>query len=416
MRNVTKKIAKDGTVSYLIRVSAGYNIQGKQIKKSKIYKPSANMSEKQIERELEKQVILLEEKVKQGYCVDGNIKFADYAEKFMQTKEMSPKCRERYNDLLKRINIAIGHIRIEKLQPIHLQEFYKDLRSVISKRTKQALTDKTILHHHRLISSVLAQATKEQLIPRNIASRDYMDAPKLTKKEPLFLNDIQARNLVSLLLKEEDIRIKTSIMLLLYSGMRRGELCGLEWKDIDFINNIIEIRRTSQYISGQGIITKDPKNQSSRRALKLPKEILLMLKEYKQWQIQERLKNSYDWHNNINIKVIEGNSFSIKTIKNDRIFTTDDGNQISPDTINFWLEKFREKHNLQAFTPHSLRHTNITLQIASGVSLRTIASRAGHSQTSTTSNIYAHAIQTADELASQALDDILTPKKYGKIL
>jgi len=414
MRNVTKKISKDGTVSYLIRASAGYRTTGKQIKKSIIYKPSANMTERQIEKELEKQVVTFEEKIKQGYCIDGNIKFADYAEKFMQVKEMSPKCRERYVDLLKKINVSIGHIRIEKLQPMHLQEFYKDLRKVISKRTKEPLTDKTILHHHRLISSILAQATKEQIIPRNIASRNYMDAPKVLRKEPNFLDDIQAQNVVSLLLQEEDIRVKTSILLLLYTGIRRGELCGLEWSDIDNSNNMIQIRRASQYISKQGIITKEPKNNSSKRALKLPQEVFRILTEYRQWQMKERLKCGSEWHSNIKVQFISGNSFMTKSVNNNRIFTTDDGNQISPDTINFWLEKFREKHSLQEFTPHSLRHTNITLQIASGVSLRTIASRAGHSQTSTTANIYSHAIQTADELASQVLDDILTPKNYKK--
>src|SRR5665647_2098063 len=110
--------------------------------------------------------------------------------------------------------------------------------------------------------------------------------------------------------------------------------------------------------------------------------------------MQERLKCGSMWHSNIDVQFINGDSFVTKTIKNDRIFTTDDGNLISPDTINFWLERFRKNHSLQAFTTHSLRHTNITLQIASGVSLRTIASRTGHSQTSTTANIlYSHAIQ-----------------------
>ncbi len=127
-----------------------------------------------------------------------------------------------------------------------------------------------------------------------------------------------------------------------------------------------------------------------------------------------RLKCGSLWHSKIDVQFISGNSFVTKSIKNARLFTAFDGNLINPDTINSWLEKFKEKHQLQEFTPHSLRHTNITLQIASGVSLRMIASRAGHSQTSTTANIYSHAIQTADELASQVLDDILTPKNYKK--
>jgi integrase len=328
----------------------------------------------------------------------------DYAKKFMEVKEMSPKCRERYEDLLKRINPAIGHIRLEKLQPMHLQEFYNNLREIISKKTKEPLSDKTVLHHHRFISSVLAQATKSQIIPRNIASRDFMDAPKVAKKEPLYLDDKEAQEVVSLLLADDDIRLKTSIMLLIYTGVRRGELCGLEWKDVDFENQIISIHRASQYVSGKGMITKNPKNDSSIRSLKLPPDIFSLLTEYKQWQLKLRLKNGDRWHNELDVNFINGRGYRAEKIKNDRIFTTSDGGLISPDTINYWLDAFRKTNNLKEFTPHSLRHTNITLQIAAGVSLCTIAHRAGHSQTSTTANIYSHAINTADEMASQALE------------
>jgi integrase len=96
-------------------------------------------------------------------------------------------------------------------------------------------------------------------------------------------------------------------------------------------------------------------------------------------------------------------------MKNQRIFTAEDGGLISPDTVNFWLEKFREKHGLPEFTPHSLRHTNVTLQIAAGVPLPTVARRAGHAKVSTTENIYAHAIKTADEMAAEVLENILAP-------
>jgi len=407
MRNIIKRESKKHGTVYQIRISLGYSSDGRQIRKSMTYIPPTHLTAKQLEKELERQAILFEEKIKNGLSIDTNIKFSDYAEKFMTVKELSPICRSRYYSLLDRINQAIGHIRLSKLKPIHLQEFYKDLKKVISRKTGEPLSDKTILHHHRLISSILTQATREQIIPRNIAAREFMEAPKAKHNTPKYLDDVQAQELVRLLNDEADIRVKTALLLLIYSGMRRGELCGLEWSDIDFKNNLLHVRRASQYISGEGLITKNPKNESSIRAMKLPNEVFSMMNEYRIWQAHEKLKNGDRWKHILNIKMPHSFGYHIDEMKNDRIFTTDDGGLISPDTINFWLNQFIKKHDLPRITPHSLRHTNITLQIAAGVSIRTIAARAGHSQVSTTTNIYSHAIQSADEAASEALNGIL---------
>jgi len=395
MRNVTKKISKDGTATYLIRVSAGYNTEGKQIKKSITYKPSPNMTQRQIEKELEKQAILFEQKIKSGYCVDENIRFADFAENWLEINKanFAPMTYTRYKNLLIRINQAIGHLKIGKIQPMHLKNFYKDLGDVVSEKTKQKLSQQSIKHYHRCISAILATATKEQIIPRNVASRAYMDSPKVEKKEPPHMDTEQAQKFVELLMNDKDIRVKTSLSLLIYSGIRNGELCGLEWSDIDFKNYIITIRRTSQYCKGYGVITKEPKNATSKRTIKLSQEVFKILFAYKLWYRQQKILNGDRW------------------VNSDRLFIQEDGKAIQPATINRWLNTFIESNNLPKLTPHSMRHTFCTLLIANGVDIRTVSAKAGHSRTSTTLDIYTHAVKAADELASQVLDDILTPQK-----
>lgn len=461
MANITKRKG-----SYLITVSAGRDVKGKQIRKYFTWKPDENMTERQIEKELNRIAVEFETKVTSGNYFDGSTRLIDYAKKYMEInkKHLAPKTYERYQGLLVRIYEAIGHIRLEKLQPIHLQEFYNNLaengikqvritftaNNLLEAITKKniskiklgkianvgiatikkacdggkiekekaeaianaleidfkklfnestvsnGLSEQTIKHHHRLIASILSQATREQIIARNIASRDYMKAPKITKKEPAYLDDIEAKNFVNILLNEADIRIKTSLLLLVYSGLRLGELLGLEWQDIDFQNQIIQVLRASQYIAGKGIITKGLKNESSKRTIKLPKEIFNILSEYKNWYNEQRLINGDRW------------------INSNRLFIKENGLPLYPNTVNEWLQAIIQKHKLKHFTPHSLRHTNITLQIMAGVPIKQISQRAGHSQTSTTSNIYAHSIKTADEIASQVLDDILTPKSKKK--
>jgi integrase len=175
-------------------------------------------------------------------------------------------------------------------------------------------------------------------------------------------------------------------------------MCGLEWKDIDFENKIISVCRSSQYVAGKGIFTKETKTETSDRTIKLPSPAFQVLKEHKVWQAQERLKMGDKW------------------VASDRIFTQCDGKPMSPDTITGWFHDFIAKTDLPQITIHSLRHTNATLLIAAGVPLRTVSNRLGHAQTSTTSNIYSHAICTLDELAADALDDILTPRGFTRRL
>ena len=107
--------------------------------------------------------------------------------------------------------------------------------------------------------------------------------------------------------------------------------------------------------------------------------------------MEERLKMGDRWENS------------------DRVFTQFGGKPLHPASITGWFRDFIVKTDLPKISIHSLRHTNITLLIAAGVPLRTVSYRAGHAQTSTTANIYSHAIRTADEMAADVPDDILTP-------
>lgn len=447
--------------SYMIMVSTGYDSTGKQIRKTMTWKPDGGMSQKQIEKALNEQVVMFEKKVLLGQVLDGGTTFAEFTERWCKDyaeTQLAPKTYLRYKYMLKRILPEIGHIQLEKLQPHHLMSMYKELGTDINRRglsflaneelfklvkkkgyTKdfiakmlgvhintvynifrkipvaeqttqkvcellgisfekafrpskpiKGLSNKTIKHHHRLISAILNQAVFWQVIIDNPAKR--VKPPKVERTEAKYLDEIQTAKLLELL-ENESMKHQTMIKFFIYSGLRRGELCGLEWSDIDFKNNMISVRRSSQYIPEKGVFTKETKTETSDRSIKLPMQTFEMLREYKKWQRREKLKMGELW------------------IETNRLFTQDNGAPIHPDTISGWFKDFISKTDLPKITIHSLRHTNITLLIAAGVPLRTVSYRAGHAQTSTTANIYSHAIRTADEMAAEILDDILTPKK-----
>lgn len=444
---------------YKIVVSCGYDLNGKQIRRTMTWTPEPGMTRRQTEKELDRQAVLFEERCRTGQVLDGNIKFANFAERWFKDyaeKQLRPTTVARYHVLMPRINAAIGHIRLDKLQPHHLMQFYNnlaetgvredtryqstvDFKALLKSRgmtkrefAKQAnlsvyvldsmtrgdkvsatsahkitstlklpldkvfrpaegkdtLAVSTILHHHRLISSMLSTAVKWQLIFSNPCSRVVL--PKNKRKEAVYLDEDQAAQLLQAL-EGESLQHQVIVKMLLYTGMRRGELCGLEWKDIDFERAVISVRRSSLYLSGKGVFEDETKNETSERCMKVSDDVIAMLRIWRAEQAKERLRLGDQWQDN------------------DRLFTAWNGAPIRPDVITAWFHKFVTKNGLPPIHVHSLRHTNATLLIAAGTNLTTVAARLGHANTTTTSKIYAHAIKSADQAAAEALQDILHP-------
>lgn len=389
---------------YEIRVSCGYDINGKRLGKSKIWIPEDGMTAKQIQKELERQKILFEEQVKYGVCPDNRMRFSDFSEKWMKEygkNNLSIKAYARYRDYLKRINKGIGHIKLKDISPVHLNTFYRSLEADGLNQHKRydadgnlinngRLAPKTILEHHRVISKILATAVKWEYLEKNPAER--ADPPKVPYKEINCLDEEQTRKML-MLLENEPIQYRTMITILVFTGIRRGELCGLEWKDIDFENSIIHISRSSQYIGGKTIITKEPKTRAGIRNFVMSSSICTLLKEYRLWQVQQRFKAGKDWN------------------ETDRLFTQWNGLPIYPDTVTDWFAKFIKRSDLPYVTLHSLRHTNATIMIAEGTDVCVVSKRLGHANTATTLNIYAHAIQAKDTVAAESLESTLNYHK-----
>lgn len=446
---------------FSIRVSAGYNSKGKQIRKNFTWIPELGLTEKQLAKELQRQVMKFEELVRTGRVIDGNIRFNDFANKWLELhaeKTLSPKTIFDYKHQLIRINQGIGHIRLDRLQPAQLLSFYDNLSEkgvrldirykatdklkvaldlkevsfkqigkdgglsestvlnayngrIISKKSADGiaaslglnrnslfepingdarLSGTSIQHYHRLISSILSTAVEWQVIPYNPAER--VRAPRAEKKEATFLDDQQARKLIELL-EGEPLQFKVLVIMLIYTGLRRGEICALKWSDIDFKKSLLHVRKSAQYLPKIGVFEKDPKSGAAVRVIKLPKLAKTILLEHKNAQNAEAEACGDQWH------------------KSDLILTRSNGMIMLPDEISRSFRVFIERKKLPHVHLHSLRHTNATLMISAGTDIRTVSKRLGHAQTSTTMNIYSHAIRSADEAAAEALDDLLNPIK-----
>lgn len=381
---------------YRIRVFEAEK-DGKKVMRSMTWTPAPGMSPRKIEAELARKAIKFEDTVKAGKYVDGSITVKDFVKRWFEDygkSNLKERTYHEYMDMTKRIYPAIGHIKIGKLQPNHLIEFYNQLSAPDMNRRGGTLSPKTIKNYHAMLSSVLERAVKWGVIPENPCRR--VDPPKYRKKDIEFLDDKQAVFLLNCL-DNEPILDRTLITLAIYTGFRAGELLGLEWPDIDFGTGVITVKRTSQYCPERGVYTSSPKTEQSKRSIKVADAVLNLLRLYKVSQAEQRLSL--------------GDLWSKEWADHPRLFVGMKGQPMHPNQPLKILKRIEAKYNLPKVCFHSLRHTNATLLIQQGVNVRTVSSRLGHSQTSTTMNIYAHQIQSADAAAADALDVVLGKKQ-----
>ena len=219
--------------------------------------------------------------------------------------------------------------------------------------------------------------------------------PRIIYKESRYLDEDGAAAVMDAL-GQEPYRYAIAIYIMLYTGLRRGEVCGLEWSDIDFDKRIMSINRNSLYIPEKGTFTDSLKTYSSSRVINLSDDLIDILHDYRTWHEEQ------------------AEMFGDKWKGSERIVTRLDGSPICPDTLSGWFYKFIRKNHLPQISLHSLRHTHATLLIACGIPLKTVSARLGHASPTTTSNIYLHAIQSLNAAAAEAINDILSPGKALK--
>jgi integrase len=410
MANIQPRKNKDGKIiSYSIRVHKGRDANNKQLKPyAMTWIVPEGWTHSRIEKEVNSQAILFEQKCKEGTVADNKQTFEKYALYVISLKErtgIKHRTIVRYNELLQRINPAIGHIKLADLRPQHLNAFYEQLsQDGMNKKTGKKLSSKTIIEHHRLIRTILVQAEKEMLIMYNSASK--ATPPKLERTEA---NHFEIEDIENILFysKNESLKWQLALNMLIFTGCRRGEIMGLKWNKVDFKNNQIRVDINLLYSKEKGIYEDTPKTEQSKRTITIPGELIEMLKTYKKQYNEHRLALGDKWNNT---------GF---------LFTQENGNPMHPDTLTDYCNEFSKKYNkiidlenkgkkeseklklLPHINPHAFRHTQASLLFFAGADCTTISKRLGHSKVSTTTDIYSHLMQKADETASDTLADVL---------
>lgn len=245
------------------------------------------------------------------------------------------------------------------------------------------ISERTIIHHHRLLYNVFREAEFDELIEKNIMKS--VRPPKLTHPyEVKCLNKEQAFEVLQALKAFGEYPYKQILQLIFYTGLRRGEACGLEWSDVDFSAGILSVERSSYYLPTEGIYTDTPKTLKAFRKIAIGEKVENILKEVRKLHRE----------------------FNVQNGKNKRIFTAPNGEKLNPNAVTKYFHRFVENFDLPQCSVHTLRHTNASILISENLPITAISSRLGHSKPDITFRFYAHQMSEDNKKAAEKIENI----------
>lgn len=375
-------IQKRGS-SYRITVSCGYNAQKRQIRKTKTYRPLPGMTQRQIEKEVQRFAIVFEASVKNGEFLDaGRIRLSDFCPQYLEIASgfLSPTTYVAYERIIQQYILPVlGHFRLSEIRPFHVQMFIQQLQAPGQGRHKEVLSSNSVRRYFVVLQSILGRAFKLGMISSNPADSERIELPASDcTKTDIFTQEEAAEMLQCL--EKEPMQYQLLVHLAILTGCRRGELVALTWEDIDFEHGIITISKSNYQLAGGKVETKAPKTRGSIRQVSIPSYCIEMLLQYKKEQPQSSQENHW-------------------------IFTKEDGSPMRPQRATRWFTQFLQRNGLRHRKFHALRHTSATLLLLNGTNIKTVAARLGHMQLSTT-NRYVHNISDADLDAAKLLGNL----------
>ena len=391
-----RKIENKKGIVYRICVYAGTTIDGKQIRYTDTYEPPPGMNEKKAYKQAVQKEKELEEKIKLGYSPNAKLLFYDFAAECIEKRrdELKPSTILSYEKMNEALKDQIGYLHLEQITPGRLMALYDWLgEEGRNKRSGGKLSRKTIREYHMFISSVMGRALKQGRVMFNPCEK--VETPKRERRIAEILQPEEVTHMLNLL-EKEPMKWRVYIHLLLVSGARRGEIAGLKWDKVDFDSNCIEISNNLLYNSKDGVYETTPKTEDSVRFIKMPVQTMNFLRMWKKQCDMLRITNLEFWNDT------------------GYVLIQDNGEPIHPQSVSRWFERFCARNDLPKISLHKLRHTSASILIESGASITTVSQRLGHSQISTTLDVYSHQIKKRDAAAAEDLGKVLYLKKDTK--
>ena len=284
----------------------------------------------------------------------------------------------------------LGEIKLKDLRPEHLQTLYNKKMQTLRADGKKTLSPRTVGYIHGVIRQALQQAMKEQLIVRNVA--DVVNKPRCTRHE---ISPLTPEQMQDFLRTAETHPYYPAFLLEWATGLRRGELLGLRWQDIDFSGKRVNVRQ-SLIRTSKGLQISEPKTMKSRRTVPIPQQVLDVLQVYK--------------HNQDEAKKLAGEAYADTGI----VFANAFGHGLDPRSFTRMFERLLDKAMLPKVSFHDLRHSHATMLMCMGEHPKVVQERLGHSTVSMTMDTYSHVLPGLQEKVADKLSDLLTAHSKDK--
>lgn len=293
-----------------------------------------------------------------------------------------PRTYQSY-EILVRLHILpeLGQVRLDKLSPQHVQV-------VLAHKSASGRSAQTVRHVRAILRIALNQAIKWGLVPRNAAALAV--APRLQRKSFRTLSPEEARQLLD---TAKGHRLEAVYSVALSLGLRMGEILGLRWRDVGLENATLTVNQAIYRIAGKGLVEAEPKTDRSRRTLFLPDGVLRALKTHRLRQLEERLAAGSRWHDS---------GF---------VFTSNVGTALEPRSLARSFKALLPKAGLPDIRFHDLRHSAASLLLAQGVPMRAVMELLGHSNISTTADIYSHVMPAMMREVAEKMEAILNGRQ-----
>jgi len=271
----------------------------------------------------------------------------------------------------------LGRRRLSKLTADDVEDFMDIL-------TARGLSARTVQQAHCVLRMALKDALRRRLVHQNVATLVPAPTPSPEPVKPFSVSEAKAFMQAAKGHRFEALYISTLAL-----GLRRGEVCGLKWADVDLAQDRLQVKRALQRSKGEGLVEVEPKSRNSRRSLPLPPFVVAVLKQHKRQQAAHRLGMGSEWRDG------------------DWVFAQEDGRPLSPELATKAFPGFLADHKIRRIRFHDLRHSCASLLFHQGCPPRLVMEILGHSQIALTMNTYTHLLPGADRQAASAMQGLL---------
>ncbi|MET3657894.1 tyrosine-type recombinase/integrase [Sporosarcina psychrophila] len=390
-------IQQRGGNSYLFTVGLPKNAKGIYPRETMTYVVEGKYTPKQLDEHLNHEFLKFKNVVLSGnYVRPQEMTLAEFTIEW-DAKHASKLAGTTYGNHQRKLELHIlpvlGHMEMKQINEFVLMNFLDNLTRKDGKEGDLSFHSKQDIY--RTLKSIFKYAIKWKVLKDN--PMDGVEKPKPTDSEEDYedvrVYDEQEIAELMYLLQSEPPHWRVMFTLALAAGLRRGELLGLEWTNVDFANNQIEIR-TTIVLTKSGPLIKKTKTKSSRRTVTLPSSMMAELILYHEQREIEKvgagetwIEEEYDW-----------------------VFCQLNGTHMYPSSPTNRWSKFLKKHNFKYIRLHDLRHTSASILIAQGEHAKVISERLGHADISVTMNTYGHVFKSANRSAGDKMESIFRPR------